>query len=195
MLSDNFSMVDLIPERLMPSDVSLVIQSQAALIILLSFLFIGATLFLLFSWLISQDLQRETVVMSLVYIAFLGGVILLPQAGLTTLAGGLLITVLLATMIFMTVHYGVSSPSVTAFLIPIVLATIVVNTAVGLSVTLISIAVLWSLAFIELKGWWTPLLPVRRDNLTFKAPFFTVIFAVVFVTISGWTSFLVSSLG
>ena len=196
MLSENFSWVDIIPTLLMPPEADVILQSQAALIIMLSFLFVCATLFLLSSWLISRDLQRNTTIMSVFFVAFLFGIIYLTTSGTHDL--GWITTdwlFFLLIMIFNTLHYGMSSPSITAFLIPIVLATLVVNTAVGLSVTLLTIGLLWGVAFIEWRGWWTPLLPVRRDNLTFKAPFYTVIFTAVFVMISGWTSFLVNNLG
>ncbi len=195
MLFDYFSWENLIPQQWLPAGESAVVQGQATLVILLCLFLICANLFLLVNWIISRDLQRNTVVISIGFIGFLCWIISLPQSGNTGLAGLLLSVLLLFTMIFQTIHYGVSSPSVTAFLVPIVLATIVLNTAIGFWVTVISVLVIWGSAVIELKGWWTPILPVRQDNLTFKAPMFTVIFTAVFFMISGWTSFLIANLG
>lgn len=185
----------MIPEGWLPSSENFVTQGQAILIIMLCLVLIAATLFLLLSWIVSRDLQSNTVGVALFYVMFLSWIASLPRTGNVLLAGGLLIGLLLSTLIFITIHYGVSSPSVTAFLLPIVISTVVLNTAVGFAVTLCCILFIWLAAFVEHQGWRKPMLPVSRDNLTFKAPMFTVIFTAVFILIGGWTDYLMVNIG
>lgn len=195
MFFDIFQLLDYLPDSWLPPDPSIVVQGQAGLIILVCLLLIVATGLLLLSWLISRDLQNNTIIISILYVGILSWIASLPRTNNAFGAGVLLIVLLLGTLIFITFHYGVGSPSVAAFLLPIVVATIVVNSTAGFAVTVGSVLFIWAMALFELLGWRTPLLPVERDNLTFKAPLFTVLFVIVFILIGGWSEYLMGNMG
>lgn len=192
---DFLNLTNLIPDSWLPASENILFQGQAMIIIMLCMVLIFATGFLLLSWIISRDLQTNTIVVSIFYIACLVWIAYLPSVGNVFLAGSLLIGLLLITLMFTTIHYGVSSPSVSAFLLPIIVSILILNTTIGFFVTLSTILFIWLTAFAELRGWRTPLLPVNRDNLTFKAPLFTVIFTAVFIMLSGWNNYLINNLG
>lgn len=95
-----------------------------------------AVLALLLVWLISGDLQVETVVGSLVFILVLAGISALARDGRAGLAAWALIILLVLLITVDAASYGLGSPAAAAYFVPVVLAACSVGLVAGIGVAL-----------------------------------------------------------
>jgi hypothetical protein len=142
---------------------------------------------LVLTWLISGDLEGITVVMAAVFSAVMVGLIALARSGRVRPAAWLLVSMLSVLILADTADYGLGSPSIVSYLIPIVLAACTLGLAAGVGVAVFGSSVIWLIAITLSAGWYQSNVPFRIDHLTFNAPLLTVIFLLV-AGIVGWWS-------
>jgi len=82
--------------------------------------------------------------------------------------------------------YGVGTLSSAGFLIPIILASCGAGLWAGLALALVGSAWMWVIAFASSTGVLQPWIPYEVSNLTFDAPFLTVLFFLVAFILGIW---------
>lgn len=131
---------------------------------------------LILTWIVSGDLEIETVGAAAVLFLILAGMILLALRG-----GERAALIILAALIFILVAadlawYGVHSSMASAFLIPILLMGCGLGIRAGIGAALVCSAFGWLLAAAENAGWIAVPYAVEISHLTFDAPALTVVF-------------------
>jgi hypothetical protein len=131
---------------------------------------------LLLTWILSADLELETVGAAAVLFLLLAGIVLLALRG-----GGRTALVILAVLIFLLTAadlswYGVHSSMASAFLVPILLIGCGVGMRAGIGAALACSACAWGLAAAENAGWTRVPYAADISHLTFDAPALTVIY-------------------
>jgi hypothetical protein len=142
---------------------------------------------LVLTWLISGDLEGITVVAAAIFSAVMFGLMALARHGRVSLAAWLLVGLLSVLILADTVDYGLSSPSIVSYLVPIVLAACTLGLAAGIGVAAFGSIGVWLIAIALSAGWYQSSVPFTFDQLTFNAPVLTVIFLLV-AGIVGWWS-------
>jgi hypothetical protein len=149
-----------------------------------------AVLALLLVWLISGDLQVETVAGTLVFVLVLAGIAALARGGRPRLASWALIILLVLLVTVDAASYGLGSPAAAAYFVPVVLAACSIGFLAGIGVALFGSAATWVIAWGTLAGWYQPFLPAEPSHLTFNAPLYTVLFVLVALIVGAWSRYL-----
>ncbi len=164
-----------------------VLTGRAKLIAVTSLGLMLAAWALVLTWLISGDLEGVTVLAAIVFSAVMLGLMALTRSGRIRLAAWLLIGLLGVLILADTADYGLSSPSIVSYIIPIVLAACTLGLAASAGVAVFGSIVIWLIAIASSLGWYHSSAPFTIDQLTFNAPVLTVIFLLV-ASIVGWWS-------
>lgn len=176
--------------RLLPDTENVWARGRAGLVTATCIGLAGAMIALVLTWLISGDLQWETVVATTVFTAILAGIVALSRSGRTLLAVWLLVGLLTVLMTVDVIPYGLGSPSVAGYVIPIVLAACGIGLRAGLAVAGIGSATAWLVAWATTTSLYEPWEPVHISHLTFTAPAMTVIFFLTALVVGFWTYYL-----
>ncbi len=173
--------------KIFPSFNDPILTGRAKLIAVTSLGLILAAWALVLTWLISGDLEGITVVAALIFSGVMAGLLTLARSGRVRAAAWLLIGLLGVLILADTADYGLGSPAVVSFIIPIVLAACTLGFAAAIGVAAFGSSVLWLIAIALSAGWYQSSAPFQIDHLTFNAPVLTVIFLLV-ASIVGWWS-------
>lgn len=176
--------------QLLPDTTDVWARGRAGLVAAACIGLAGAMIALILTWLISGDLQWETVVATLIFIAILAGIVALSRGGRTLLAAWLLVGLLTVLMTVDIIPYGLGSPSIAGYVIPIVLAACGIGFGAGLAVAGVGSATAWLVAWATTSGLYKPWEPVHISHLTFTAPAMTVIFFLTAMIVGVWTRYL-----
>jgi hypothetical protein len=131
---------------------------------------------LILTWILSGDLEIETVAAAGALCLILGGLVLLALRGHERAA-----LIILAALIFLLVAadlswYGLHTSMAAAFLIPILLTACGLGMRAGIGAALAGSAYGWLLAAAENAGWIAVPYAADISHLTFDAPALTVIY-------------------
>lgn len=176
--------------RLLPSKTPPLTRGRAGLIVITCLSMAGAILALILTWLLSGDLQIETVIAGLVFCIILAGIARLAQVGRTGLAAWLLIALLEILVGLDVAAYGAGEPGAAAFFIPILLAACGVSLWAGVGIALISSVVVWVTAWAAYADWYQPELAFELSHLTFNAPMYMVLFLAAAALTGWWSGYL-----
>ncbi len=177
--------------RLLPSDMPPLTRARAGLVMITNLALAVALLALILTWLISGDLQRETVIAGLVFCAILAGIVRLAQIGQTRWATWLLIVLLEIVVGLDVAAYGAGEPGAAAFFVPILLAACGVGMRAGLAIAAVSSCAVWASAWAAYAGWYQPELAFELSHLTFNAPMYMVLFLAAAALVGWWSGYLV----
>jgi hypothetical protein len=167
-----------------------VLTGRAKLIVVASLGVMLAVWALVLTWLISGDLADVTVVAALIFSAVMIGLAALARSGRVSLAAWLLVILLGVLILADTADYGLGSPTIASFLIPIVLAACTLGLAASVGVAVLGSAGVWLIAVALSAGWYQSSMPFRIDHLTFNAPLLTVVFLLVAVVAGWWSRYI-----
>jgi len=165
-------------------------RGRAGLVIAACLGLAAAVLALLLVWLISGDLQVETVAGTLVFVLVLAGISALARGSRARLAAWVLIILLVLLVTVDAASYGLGSPAAAAYFVPVVLAACSVGLLAGIGVALFGSTATWVIAWGTLLGWYQPLIPAEPSHLTFNAPFFTVLLLLVALIVGSWSRYI-----
>lgn len=172
--------------KLLPATGDPLLRSRAALIVATALGVLVVLLALILTWLISGDLQWQTVVMAVFFSGLMAGIVALARAGRIRWAAWLLIGVLMAATASAQVGYGLASPGAAGFFVPIVLAACVSGPGGGLIVAFASACVVWVIGIFAATGFYTPLIPYDISHLTFNAPLWTFLYFLIAAMVGFW---------
>jgi hypothetical protein len=175
------------PKHFFPTFDDPILTGRAKLIMVTSLGMILAAWALVLTWLISGDLEGITVFAAAIFSGAMFSLAALARSGRVVLTAWLLVVILCVLVLADTVDYGLGSPTIGSYLIPIVLAACTLGLAASVGVAVIGSAMLWLIAVALSSGWYQSYTPFQIDHLTFNAPMLTVIFLMVAV-IAGWWS-------
>jgi hypothetical protein len=179
---------------MLPTTESTLARGRAGLVLATSLALGGAIAFLILAWLVSGDLQWETVMAGIVFIALLAGVAALARVGRIAAATWALVGLLTLAITADVVPFGVGSLAAAGYVIPIVVAACGLGLAAGLGIAAFGAAVAWLVAWATTAGWYQPLVPPEISHLTFNAPALTVIFGILALVAGLWTQYLSEAL-
>lgn len=165
-------------------------RGRAGLVMATCLGLVVAVLALSLLWLISGDLQVETVAGSLVFILVLAGISALARSGRTGLAAWALIVLLSLLVTLDAASFGLGSPAAAAYFVPVVLAACSVGLVAGIGVALFCSVATWVIAWGTLSGWYQPFIPPEPSHLTFNAPLFTVLLLLVALIVGSWSRYI-----
>lgn len=135
-----------------------------------------ATLAIIGGWAVTGTLEDwETVVAGLVFLALLGGLVVLARKGRPVLSTWLLAALLFILVSADVASYGLGSPSAMAFLLPVLLVSCVLGWRPGLAVAALCALVVFAVAWASLKGVLAVEIPVEVSHLSYNAPVISVI--------------------
>jgi lysylphosphatidylglycerol synthetase-like protein (DUF2156 family) len=131
---------------------------------------------LILTWIVSGDLEMETVGAAAVLFLILAGII-----GLSLRGGQRLALIVLSALLFLLVAadlagYGLHTSMASAFLVPILLLAGGFGLKAGIAAALVCSAYGWILAAGETGGWIAVPYAADVSHLTFDAPALTVIY-------------------
>jgi hypothetical protein len=178
---------------LLPATNDPILAGRAKLILATCVGLILAVWALVLTWLISGDLQIETVLVTIVFNFMLLGIAAVSRSGRITLAAWLLIVILGLAIVGDVGYYGVSAASIFAFVLPIILAACLVGLTAGMITAIIGAIVAWGAAIGAMQGWLDVAVPFEMKHLTFNAPVTSIVFLLV-ALIAGWWSRYTSAL-
>ena len=144
----------------------------------------GAALLIL-TWIVSGDLEAETVAAAAVLFAALAGIVFLALRG-----GERAALIVLSALLFLLVaadlyEYGLHSSMAAAFLIPVLLLTCGSGMRAGIAAAFLCSVFGWILAAGENAGWLPVPYAADISHLTFDAPALTVIY-LMFAVLAGY---------
>lgn len=171
-----------------------VLTGRARLIAVTSLGLMLAAWALVLTWLISGDLEGITVVAAVIFSAVMLGLMTLARSGRVGLAAWLLIGLLSVLILADTADYGLGSPAIVSFVVPIVLAACTLGLVAGVGVAVFGSSVIWLLAIALSSGWYQSSTPFQIDHLTFNAPVLTVIFLLVASIVGWWSRYITTTL-
>lgn len=180
--------------HLLPVTDDVVVRSRIGLIVTTCLVFVLIMCFMIATWWLSGDLQRETVWFSVIFLLILSGISFLAYATYWVAASWLLIICLTLLMAADTYYFGVSSPSLAAYSVPILISAFTLGLTAALCLAFFIILVIWLCAFSELTEWYQPQLPKARSHRTFNAPLMTVIFFLIALLAGLWSDTFVAYL-
>lgn len=147
----------------------------------------GTSLLMLLYWIITASLESwDTAVAGLVLCLTLMGVILLARRR-ERLAGGLLAALLWLVVLGISVEYGLGTPSIAGFVLPILLAGFVFGAGGGSGMAALATAAVWGIGAAAALGWYQPSIPPQESDLTFTAPMYTFLFVLTAVMVNSYT--------
>lgn len=179
--------------KILPSFSDPVLTGRAKLIAVTSLGLMLAAWALVLTWLISGDLEGITVVAALIFSGVMAGLLALARSGRMHAAAWLLVGLLCVLILADTADYGLGSPAIISFVVPIVLAACTLGFAASIGVAAFGSGVIWLIAIALSAGWYQSSAPFQIDHLTFNAPVLTVIFLLV-ASIVGWWSRYITTL-
>jgi hypothetical protein len=145
---------------------------------------------LVLTWLISGDLQIETVAVMIVFSVMLLGITVVSRIGRTNLAAWLLIALLGVVTAYNATYYGIGAPDIVFFALPIILAACLIGLSAGMIMAIIGTIVTWGIAIGAMQGWLEVAAPFQTDHLTFYAPVITVLFLLVALIVGWWSRYI-----
>jgi hypothetical protein len=177
-------------KRFFPTFDDPILAGRAKLIVITSLGFMLAGWALVLTWLISGDLEGVTVIAATIFSAVMIGLAALARSGRVSLAAWLLVILLGVLILADAAEYGLGSPTIASFLIPIVLAACTLGLAASVGLAVFGSASVWLIAVALSAGWYQSSMPFRIDHLTFNAPLLTVVFLLVAVIVGWWSRYL-----
>ena len=144
---------------------------------------------LVLTWLISRDLEAETVLVMIIFSGILLGIAAVSRSGRVTLAAWLLIVLLGLAIVSDAAYYGVGAPGIFTFVLPIVLAACLIGLAGGMIIAVIGTIVVWGVAIGAMQGWLAVVIPFQMDHLTFNAPVISIVFLLVALIVGWWSRY------
>jgi hypothetical protein len=177
------------PKRFFPIFDDPILSGRAKLIMVTSLSVMLAAWVLVLTWLISGDLEGITVIAAVIFSTVMIGLAALARSGRVSLAAWSLVILLCVLILADTADYGLGSPSIGSYLIPIVLAACTLGLAASVGVAVCGSAVVWLIAVALSSGWYQSSAPFQIDHLTFNAPVLTVIFLLVAVIVGWWSRY------
>ncbi len=181
--------ISLFPTTKTPLD-----QGRARLVIIACCVLIFAFAALLLVWLISGDLEGETVILALAFALIQLSLIRLAQRQHITLAAWGLVVLLMLLIGLDTASYGLGSPAGAAFVLPIALAGCALGLKPGLTMAGLATVIVWGVAVAGQQGWYQAETPFELSHLTFNAPFLMVLFVFIGVLTGLWTDYMTKAL-
>ncbi len=181
-------------KNLLPETNDPLLRGRAGLVMGICLALVAAVFALILTWLISRDLEGETVIAGLVFSLLLGGIVFLAHRGQVTLASWILIILLLLLITADASSYGLGEPGAAAYVIPILLAACTVGLWAGLGTAIFASLAVWIIAWAPLAGWYQ--LPEANEIsfLTFNAPFYMVVFILCALIAGLWVDYLTKNL-
>ena len=172
--------------KIFPSFNDPILTGRAKLIAVTSLGLMLAAWALVLTWLISGDLEGVTVIAALVFSGVMAGLIALARSGRVRAAAWVLTGLLCVLILADTADYGLGSPSIVSFVVPIVLAASTLGLAASIGVAAFGAGVIWLIAIALSAGWYQSSGAFQLDHLTFNAPVLTVIFLLVAAIVGWW---------
>lgn len=137
------------------------------------------------TWLISGDLEGETVLVGAIFALLLGGLAVLagprPRLALGLLAA--LLGLLVTADVF---AYGLGEIGSVAYLLPVLLMACGLGFWPGLAAAALASALVWLAALGAAQGWLQPFTPYQLSHLTFNAPVLMVVFFLCAFLVGFW---------
>ena len=175
-------------ESFLPSTTSRVDRARAIVVLTTCGVVILATLAIILFWVFTGSLEdTSTITAGFVLLLMMLGLVALVRRGNVRLALWLLIVLLALIILEISVEYGVSTLSSSAFLLPILLAACGAGLWAGLFLALVGSTGMWVIAFASANGTLQPWIPYQVSNLTFDAPFLTILFFMIAVIVGVWS--------
>jgi hypothetical protein len=174
-------------ERFLPQTDNRIDRASAALVLATcGAVMLGTLTFILF-WILTASLEElATITAGIVFVIILLGIVLLVRRGNIRLGLWLLVSLLGILTLEISREYGVNTLSSAGFVIPIVLAACGSGLWAGLLMALIGSAGMWVIAFASSTGALQPWIPYEISNLTFDAPFLTILFFLLAFIVGIW---------
>ncbi len=178
----------MITKWLFPKTDDRITRARAGLLITACLGVIAAMIFIIGYWIVSGSLEDwETLVAAAILSLILLGIAALARKGSVKLGGWLLVGLLVLILVADVADYGLGSPTVAAFVIPIVLAACALGFWPGMAVAGVGVATAWSVAWVQTSGLgWFAGEAADISLLTFNAPAMTVIFILVGLIVGWW---------
>jgi hypothetical protein len=150
---------------------------------------IAAAVFALLSyWIITLSLESwGTVAAGVVLCGLLVGIAFLAWRGKVRMAAWALTALLWLATLAVSASYGLGTPSIAGFILPILLSVLALGPQAGMGVTLATVIAVWCLGLAAALGWFQPSIPYQASDLTFNAPFYTLLFTLVTVMAGNYT--------
>ncbi len=175
--------------RWLPATADPLVAGRARLILATCVGLILAAWGLALTWLISGDLQPETVIVMIVFSLILLGIAAVSRSGRIILAAWLLIVILGLVTVYDAIYYGLGEPDIVFFVLPIILAACLIGLSAGMITAIIGTIVTWGLAVGAMQGWLEVAIPFQMDHLTFNAPVISIIFLLVALIVGWWNRY------
>lgn len=175
--------------RWLPATTDPLLTGRARLILATCVGLILAVWALVLVWLLSGDLQIETVFVMIVFSIMLIGIAVVSRSGRVMLAAWLLIVLLGLAIVSDVAYYGVGAPGIFAFVLPIVLAACLIGLAGGMITAVVGTLVAWGAALGAMQGWLDVAVPFQMDHLTFNAPLISIIFLLTALIVGWWSRY------
>lgn len=169
-------------------------RGRAGLVLATSLALSGAVVFLILTWLISGDLQWQTVVAGTIFVALLAGVAALARGGRIAAATWALVGLLTLLITADVIPYGAGSLAAAGYVVPIVIAACGLGLEASLGIAAFGATAIWLAAWAATAGWYQPLVPPEISHLTFNAPALTAIFGILALVVGLWTRYLSNAL-
>lgn len=163
-------------------------RGRARLVMVTCLSLIAAMGMLILTWLLSGDLEGQTVVAGLGLTIILLGLAALAQAGRVNWATGLLVGLLWALITADVAAYGLGSPAAAAYFVPLALVSCSYGLGAAIGLTALSAGAVWLIAWATVSGRYQPYGPVELSHLTFNAPALTVLLLLVTVILGVWSA-------
>jgi hypothetical protein len=141
-------------------------------------------------WLISGDLQGETVIAGLIFALILFAMVMLVHRRHVKGAAWSLVGFLMLLITLDVAGFGLGSISGAAYFLPIALAGCVLGPRGSMSVSGVASLIIWGVALAGQNKWYEPVIPFEIFQLTFNAPVLTVLFLLVGLMIGSWTQYM-----
>jgi len=175
---------------LLPQTQAPLIRGRALLIVLTCLSISAAYAALVVVWIVSGDLDWETLVAWGILTGILAGLVALVRGGRVALSAWIIVGLLVLITAIDVISYGLGEPGAAAFTIPIVFAACALGLWPALGVAVTASAVAWFSAIGEMVGWYMPGEVAIESHLTFNAPAYTVIFVLVALVTGLWNRYI-----
>jgi hypothetical protein len=164
----------------MPPATDRVERARAALVLVTCGIIIFGMLLMIVFWVATGSLEevetvRDAGILSLVLV----GIAFLVRVGKIRLAAWSLVVILGGVTLLISVMYGVATLSSSGIVLSIILAAAGIGLWAGLMVAALGSAGMWAIAYAASIGAIQPWIEYEVSNLTFDAPFLTVLFLMV----------------
>ena len=171
---------------LLPDTDDTLLRGRAVLVVVTCLGLMVMVLALILTWLVSGDLQGETVAAVLIFSLILGGIAALARTGRVRLAIWLLVILLVVLITADVAAFGLGSPAAAAYFVPVVLAACGSGLVAGIGVALFGSIAVWMIAWSASVRWYEPWIAFETSHLTFNAPFFTALLLLVALFVGFW---------